>query len=177
MNALAAGALVAAVSPLALAATSGNMTVSLTIPKSCSMSVAQHLDFGTQTVSAQTLLSAGSTTGGQRGLIAVTCRAQADAVNITLSSASTKSSAGGTMSSGSSTVAYSLFLPAATGWGSTDLANCSYGSNMSSWPANGLDLTVSTSAKKDIAVCAQATIDQDTQAGSYSDTVSVNLTY
>lgn len=173
----AAGAFVAVMSPAAFAQTSGNMTVSLTVPKSCSMAVAQNVSFGSQSVTASTLLSAGGTTGGQRGLITVTCRAQADTATLTLASASTSSSSGGTMSNGSSSVGYSLFLPAATGWTDTDLANCNYGGTLTAWPSQGLDLTVTNSAAKSIAVCAQATIDGSTQAGSYSDTVAVNLTY
>jgi len=176
-KAFAAGALVALMSPAAIAQTSGNMTVSLTVPKSCSMSVAQNVSFGSQTVTTSTLLSAGGTTGGQRGLVTVTCRAQADTATLTLTSVSESSSSGGTMSNGSSSVGYNLFLPAATGWADANLANCNYGGTLTAWPSDGLDLTVTNSAAKSIAVCAQATIDGNTQAGSYSDTVAVNLSY
>lgn len=176
---VAAAALLGAISPVTLAqtSTSASMTVSLTVPKSCSMSVAQNVAFGTQSVSASTLLSAGGTTGGTRGLISVTCRAQADSVTVALSSASTSSSGGGNMSDGSSTVAYNLYQPAATGWSDTDLANCNYAGTLTAWPGTGLALTPSNSATKSIAVCARATIDENTPSGSYSDSVTVTLTY
>ena len=174
---LAAAALLGAISQVTLAQTSANMTVSLTVPKSCSMSVAQNVAFGTQSVSASTLLSAGGSTGGTRGLISVTCRAQSDSVTVALSSTSTSSSGGGNMSNGSGSVGYSLYLPAATGWTDTDLANCNYAGTLTTWPGTGLVLTPTNSATKSIAVCAQATIDQNTPSGVYSDTVSVTLTY
>ncbi|HEY5634042.1 MAG TPA: hypothetical protein VIT02_09775, partial [Burkholderiaceae bacterium] len=84
---------------------------------------------------------------------------------------------GGTMSDGSSTVADNLYLPAATGWTDPGLANCNYAGSLTAWPGTGLVLAPSNSAPKSIAVCAQATIDENTPSGTYSDSVLVTLTY
>ena len=174
----AAGLLVALAAPQAYAATTtGSMSVSLSVPKACTLTVSQNVDFGTQTPTGSTTLDAGVTGGTTNGQLSVNCRKQNTSVNVALSSASTVSSSGGNMTTTTSSVAYSLYLPKSTTWSSADLNVCDY-TAPTAWPSTGLEFTnwASTGAKS-IAVCAKTTIDQNTEAGEYSDTVNVTVTY
>jgi len=174
---VAPGLLVAVLSSQASAATvTGSMSVSLTIPAACTLSVSQNINFGSQSPASSTTIQAGTTSGTTNGLLAVNCRRQATAVVVTLASGSTSSSSGGNMSNGSVTQPYLLYLPSNTTFGNAGLGTCAYASP-TAWPGTGLSLTWSTSGNQNIAVCATTTIDQNTQAGSYSDTVNVTVTY
>ena len=175
---LAASLSAAACLPQAFAGTAtGTMGVSLTIPKACTLTVAQDIGFSSQSPTSTTTLQAGVTGGTTNGRLSVDCRKQTAAVTVTLASASTGSSSGGTMSNGTSTLAYNLYLPKSTTWSSTDLNACDY-SSPTGWPSAGLSFSGwASSGAKSIAVCANTTIDGGTESGSYSDTVNVTLTY
>ena len=175
-----AGLVLAAVAPQSFAAsTNGTMNVNLAVAQSCTLAVSRSVDFGNQSPAAQTTLQAGTTASTTSGLLTVNCRKQNSAVTIQLTSASTGTSSGGNMTNpsgtaGQNTVAYSLYLPANT---ASQSDQCNY-TNPSAWPSAGLVLNswAQTGARQ-FAVCSTATIDQNTEAGTYSDTVNVVLTY
>ena len=177
-----AGLVLAAFAPQSHAATTGgSMSVSLAVAQSCTLQVAQNVNFGTQTPTTTLNLQAGVTANTNKGLLTVNCRKQNSPVTITLASASTASSSGGTMSNagsgGSSTVAYNLYLPQNPNWNAPDLANCSY-TSPTAWPGAGLTFNNwATTGAQNIAVCATTSIDQNTEAGTYTDTVNVTVTY
>jgi len=166
-----AGLLLGALAPQAGAATTGaTMQVSLSVPKACTVSATQAIDFGTQSPTTATTLQA-------NGLLSLNCRKQNTSVTVQLASVSTGSSSGGTVSGGGNTVAYTLNLPKSTVWSSGDLALCDY-TALTAWPDAGLQFTswASTGAKT-IAVCSTAAVDGNTAAADYTDTVNVTVTY
>jgi len=164
---LAAGAVLAVVSPQVFA--QSTVDVTLKVPKSCTVTATTNVDFGeaaTAPEATETLQKAGA--------ISLKCRKQADTVTVALQ----KSGAGvtgGTMLSGSDEQAYTLYKPVGTTWASADLATCQY---TTAWDAGGLNLgTIGSSDTKTIGVCAKTTIGPATAAGDYTDTLNVVLTY
>ena len=168
-----AGLLLGALAPQAGAAntTGATMQVSLSVPKACTVTATQAIDFGTQSPTTPTTLQA-------NGLLSLNCRKQNTSVTVQLASVSTSSSSGGTVSGGGNTVAYTLNLPKSTVWSSADLAVCDYSGVLTAWPDAGLQFTswASTGAKT-IAVCSTAAVDGNTAAADYTDTVNVTVTY
>ena len=166
---VAAGALVALVSPQAFADAAATIDVKLKVEKSCSVAATTNVDFGTQTVAA-----GATTTLEQGGTISLRCRKQADTVTVTLQKGSTNA-AGGTMTSGDNSQAYTLYKPVTTTWNTASTGACQY---TTAWDAAGLNLgTIGNSGTMLVGVCAKTTIDDSTAAGDYSDTLNVVLTY
>lgn len=160
---LAVGWVLAALSPLALAAGSAGpatMNVSLTVAQSCTLGV-NDLGFGSTTDSG---------TPTAEGAVKVKCRVSATPVTVKLSKTS------GTMKinpGDASGVAYNLYKPTSSAWGNTN--TCQYSTQ---WDTTlGDQFTPTNSAEQTIAICGKATIDDNTPAGSYADTVQVTVSW
>jgi len=164
---LAAGACLAVFSPQVFA--QSTIDVKLKVPKSCTVAATTNVDFGEPAIAPLT-----STAVEAAGSISLTCRKQADTVTVILQK-NGSDVAGGTMTSGSNTQAYTLHKPVGTAWSDASLGTCQY---TTAWDAAGLNLgDIGTSGTKSIGVCAKTTIDSTTAAGEYSDTLNVVLTF
>lgn len=166
----AAALLAAGLLPAAMAQTSQNVQVQVQVSGSCSLTAPSNANFGNQTPTAATNLTA-------NGSVTLRCNAGAAPVlavgNGGNFSATRRMSDGGT-----NFVAYSVKQPTLSG---SDYTVCpGFGAGTDWSAASTLDASAafsSSGGNRTVNVCFQTTVDENTPIATYTDTVAVSVTF
>ncbi|MBS1135633.1 MAG: hypothetical protein H6R02_2774 [Burkholderiaceae bacterium] len=169
---IAAGALLAVGIPLTAQAQSVNVNVQVQVNGTCSVSAPVNADFGAQAPTAVTNLTT-------TGTVTLTCNRGAlpvVAVNNGNNYSGTRRMAGG-----GNFVGYAVKRPTLSG---ADYTSCPVFGAGSDWGSTAGTNTLDASATftgsggpRTVNLCFQTTVDQDTAVATYSDTVSVSVTF
>jgi spore coat protein U-like protein len=167
---LAAGALLALGLPLAASAqTQQNVTVSVTVNGSCSLSSPVNAIFASQApLNAVNLVTTGS----------VTLRCNAKAAPVLTVGDGNNFSGTRRMAGSTNFVAYSVKQPTISG---TDFTVCPAFNSGTDWdtgsPLNASDAFSSSGGSRTVNLCFQTTVDENTPIATYTDTVLVSVAF